>query len=205
MNATKPWVSGYREPAVRSAKILPFPSREPQFSYAPGKHWFAVYTNIKSEDRAQRGLDAAGFRTYLPQSSRWVTKGKIKVISKRPLMSRYLFVEVNPHRVKLGFEAVRQTDGVEAIIANVGVPTVIPSDLVFEMLRRQMEGEFDEAKDQAMTTGSKVKIVSGQWDELIGVITSGTVNGDGGSVMVKLLNDRRAQRIGAYALRAHLT
>jgi hypothetical protein len=56
-----------------------------------------------------------------------------------------------------------------------------------------------------MTTGSKVKIVSGQWDELIGVITSGTVNGDGGSVMVKLLNDRRAQRIGAYALRAHLT
>ena len=128
-------------------------------------------------------------------------KSRVRKIVKRPLLCRYLFVELDPNLQS--FEAIRQTDGVEAIVSNMGIPMVIPRELVESILCRMLAGDFDYASEEPLTTGAKVKIVSGQWDELIGVITGGSTT-NGGSVMVKFLNDRKEARLGAYAVRAAL-
>lgn len=183
------------------AKVIPFRTF-PQFSYADGLHWFAIYTNIACERRAQAGLDAKGFRTYLPQCTRWVSHARVRKVVKRPLLTRYLFVEMDPARQS--FMAIRATDGVEAIVGTTGTPMTIPPKFVEEFLGRELAGEFDYAGKDDLPTGAKVKITSGEWDGLFGVITSGST-ANNGAVMVKLLKDRREVRIRAYALRASVT
>lgn len=177
---------------------LPFRTGEP-ISYPAGPHWFAVYTNIKCEARAQLSLDAQGFRTFLPQMTKWVSHARVRTVVKRPLLCRYLFVEIDPN--KQGFDAVRRTDGVESIVGNCGTPMVIPSGFVVAFLKKQLAGEFDYAAKEPITRGAKVKIVTGEWDELIGMVTGGST-ANGGAVMVQLLNRRTMVRMRAHGVRA---
>ncbi len=169
----------------------------PAFSYPSGSHWFVLYTNIRSEKRAQLQLDAKGFRTFLPESTHWVTHSRIRSIVKRPLLTRYLFIEMDPN--KQSFMDVRATDGIEAIVGTTGTPMIIPSQFVDNFMGRQLAGEFDYAGKDPLTKGAKVKIVSGEFDDMIGVITS---EEGGGALMVKLLKDRREVRLKSYAVRA---
>jgi transcription antitermination factor NusG len=166
------------------------------FSYALGPHWFAVYANIKCERRAQAGLDGKGFRTFLPLTTKWVSHARVRTIVKRPLMSRYFFVEIDPHRQS--FEDVRQTDGIESIVGTMGVPQVIPSGLIERFIFRQISGEFDEAAKEPLINGAKVQIVEGEWDTMIGII----IKAHSGSVLLKLLDDRRHVKITKYGIRA---
>lgn len=171
----------------------------PEFSYPAGLHWFVLYTNIRSEKRAQLQLDAKGFRTFLPESTHWVTHARVRSIVRRPLLTRYLFLEMDPN--KQSFMDVRATDGIEAIVGTTGTPMIIPREFVDSFMMRQLAGEFDYAGKSSLIAGDKVKIVAGEFDEMIGVITSGDT-AFGGAVMVKLLKDRREVRLRAYAVRA---
>jgi transcription antitermination factor NusG len=170
-----------------------------QFSYSTGEHWFAVYANIKSEYRARAGLNALGLRTFLPEQTKWTRHARMRKMVKRPLMTRYLFVELDPDRDS--FEKVRQVDGVESIVSNCNIPTVIPREFIEYFLMRQLRGDFDYANKEPLTKGAKVKIVDGKWDEAIGIITGGSTAYNG-SVMVKILNEKAHQRLGAYSVRA---
>jgi transcription antitermination factor NusG len=173
----------------------------PPFSYSLGPHWFAVYTNIKSERRACAGLQALGYRTYFPEMTRWVSHARVRRVVHRPLMCRYIFVEIEPS--KQGFGEIRSIDGVEAIVGSSGVPFIIPKDFVEEMIRRQLKGEFDYAHKEAMPKGAKVRVVDGKWDGEIGIITS-EKTANAGSLMVKLLREKYEQKIGAYAVRPYM-
>jgi len=186
--------------AERVAKIIPIRTN-PQFCYPAGEHWFALYTNIRSERRAQLQLDAKGFRTFLPLTTAWVCHARVRKIVERPLLTRYLFIEMDPARQS--FMDVRATDGIEAIVGTTGTPMVIPRGLVEEFIGKQLAGEFDYAGKMPLTKGVKVQIVSGEWDDLFGVITDGSTS-NGGAVMVKLLQDRREVRLRGYAVRAAL-
>lgn len=172
-------------------------------SFPAGEQWYALHTNIKCEFRAQFGLDGKGFRTFLPLMTRWISHARVRKIVQRPLLSRYLFVELDPNQQS--FEDVRRTDGVEAVVSNLGVPVVIPRGLVEAFIGKQLAGEFDYASEEPLTKGAKVHVVHGEWDDLIGVVIEGWASDHAGSVMVKLLNDRKLVRLGAYAVRAHQT
>jgi transcriptional antiterminator RfaH len=186
-----------------AAKVLPFRrGGEPPVSYPEGPHWFAVYTNIKCEQRAKMGLDEKGYRTFLPEMTKWVTHARQRSVRRLPLLSRYLFVEVEPDRQ--GFAEIRATDGVECIVGTTGTPMVIPRDLVEKFIYRQeIKREFDYAAKEPISNNAKVIITSGEWDNLIGVVT-GVSKRRGGELLVRLLGERHSRQIARYAVRAAL-
>jgi len=138
-------------------------------SWTEGPKWFAIYTNIKCEYRAQMGLEAKGFRTYVPTMKKWVSHARMKRVVKRPLLCRYIFVEVDPN--KQSFEAARQTDGVECVVSNAGLPINMPRGFIEELIRRELTGEFDYASKEQLERGCKINIVRGVYDNLMAVIT----------------------------------
>jgi transcription antitermination factor NusG len=142
---------------------------EHNVSWTAGPKWFAIYTNIKCEFRAQKGLEAKGFRTFVPRMKKWVSHARMKRTVERPVLCRYIFFEMDPN--KQSFEDVRQTDGVECIIANGGLPVTLPRGFIEDLILRQIKGEFDATKDVPLEKGCRVKIVRGIYDNLMAVIT----------------------------------
>lgn len=143
-------------------------------SFTAGPAWYAIRTNIRCERRAQLGLDALGYRTYLPQCIRWVSHARVKERVRRPLFARYLFVELDICRE--GTEGIRTTNGVEGILGNAGVPMSVPGGFVMDLLTRELKGEFDQIKDEKLPNGAKIAILEGKYDGLIAVLTGGKNN-----------------------------
>lgn len=138
-------------------------------SYA-GPAWFVVVTNIGCQVRAQLGLEAAGYRTYLAHRTVWVTHARMRKLKRKPLLDRYLFVEVDPN--KQSFETIRQTDGVESLLTDRGIPSAVPRSWVEELLLRQLRGEFDFATQEGLPKNAVVEIVEGIHESLRGVLMS---------------------------------
>lgn len=165
-------------------------------SYPSGYHWFVVYTNIRSELRAQLGLDAKGFRTFCPMIKKWANHARLRMLVERPLLSRYFFVEIEPNLD--GFGDVYNTDGVECLIGN-GAPMPIPGKFVEEFIRRQLEGEFDESGKEILGAGRKVRIVGGEYDDFFGVIQKAKARS--GMLLVKLMESRILTRLSILNIR----
>jgi transcription antitermination factor NusG len=165
----------------------------------PGATWFVVQTNIGCQNRARLGLDAAGYRTFLPFYTAWVTHARLKSLKRKPLLDRYLFVEVDPARQS--FETIRQTDGVELIITNNGVPVAVPSFWVNDLLKRQLLGEFDFASKDKLPVGAIVEIVEGVHESLRGVLTSISFRSGKGAT-VKILDSKQSVQVSHVSLRA---
>lgn len=184
----------------------PSMSRGQQASFPIGGRWYAVYTNIKCEERVQLGLDAKGFRTFCPKLKKWVSHARVKHVVEVPLISRYLFVEVDPN--KRDFEDIRQTDGVEALLANPAtidgpdedrLPSVIPEGLIEELIRRQLMGEFDTTKGQ-LPEGARIRIMDGPYEDRIAtIILKGGKNG--GEILAQLLGERTRARFARISVR----
>jgi transcriptional antiterminator RfaH len=168
------------------------------FCYRAGPHWFAAYTNIKCEKRAQLGISALGYRVYLAEFTKWVTHARVRKVVNCPLFSRYLFVEIDPN--KQGFGEIRNVNGVEAMVGNSGVPIVMPDRFVADLIRRQMSGEFNYADEEALQVGARVKIVQGQFDEMLATVVN--VKTGTGKIDVKIAGERWHQRLPVSGVRA---
>lgn len=165
-------------------------------SYPSGPRWFVVYTEIRSELRAQMGLDAKGYRTFCPMIKKWHSHARLRTLVNRPLFSRYFFVEIEPN--KQGFGDVYNTDGVDCLVGN-GAPMPIPSKFVEEFIRRQLEGEFDETNSETLGAGYKVRIVGGEYDDFFGVIQKAKARS--GMLLVKLMESRVLTRLSMLNIR----
>jgi transcription antitermination factor NusG len=144
-------------------------------SFPSGLRWYVVRTNIRCEFRAQLGLDAHGFRTFLPFVTRWKRHARTSQIGKWPLFPRYFFVEADFNKQSL--ENLHRTDGVESIINNHGVPSSIYGDFILDLMTRQLRGQFDLSAAEKYPVGSRVaivdsieypgEIVDGKWEPAI--------------------------------------
>jgi transcription antitermination factor NusG len=143
-------------------------------SFPSGARWYVVRTNIRCEFRAQFGLDAHGFRTFLPFVTRWKRHARTSQIGKWPLFPRYFFVEADFNLQSI--ENLHRTDGVESIINNNGVPSSIYGDFILELMERQLRGQFDLSTDtetpKGFPVGGRVAIVDS-------IEYPGAVNDDG--------------------------
>lgn len=166
-------------------------------SYA-GPAWFVIVTNIGCQVRAQLGLEASGYRTFLAHKTVWVSHARIRKMKRKPLLDRYLFVEIDPNRQS--FEAVRQTNGVESILTDRGYPAIVPRAWVEELLLRQLRGEFDFASKEQLPPNAMVEIIEGIHDSLRGVLMS--IGRKGASV--KLFNKKSPVLVSAVSLRPAL-
>jgi transcription antitermination factor NusG len=60
--------------------------------------WFCITTNPNCQARAALELYALGFRTFLPKIRKWATHARVRKAVEKPLLGRYLFVEVDQPR-----------------------------------------------------------------------------------------------------------
>jgi transcription antitermination factor NusG len=161
-----------------------------------GAAWYVITTNPGCQTRAQLGLAAAGYRTFLAQYTAWVTHARIRKMKRKPLLNRYLFVEVDPNQQS--FETIRQTNGVESILTISGVPMAVPSLWVEELISRQLRGEFDYASQGPLPQYAIVEVVEGINESLRGVLLS--IGRKGANV--KLFGQKSAVLVSQMAVRA---
>lgn len=161
-----------------------------------GPAWFVVITNIGCQKRAQLGLAGAGYRTFLAHYTKWVSHARMRKIVKRPLLDRYLFVEVDPNLQS--FETIRKTHGVESLLTLNGVPMAVPSKWVEDLLGRQLRGEFDYASREPMPQNAIVEIVEGIYESVRGVLLN--IGRRGASV--KPFGQNRPVLVSQVAIRA---
>lgn len=105
-----------------------------------GPSWFLAQLKPNCANIADENLKRQGFQTFLPMEE--VTRkhnGKF-VTAKRPLLPGYIFVAFD---VALGlWRTLNSTYGVKRLISFGHEPTVVPLDLVSQlMLRRDAHGK----------------------------------------------------------------
>lgn len=148
---------------------------------AAGAEWYCAVTNPNCLKRAELELLALGYRAFTPKVRRWVTHARVKKAAEKPILGRYLFVEVD-HPFQ-DFATVRQINGVEAIISNNGRPSAFDRFEVEELLHRYMAGEWDEVAQGSLPIGARIRIVESQFDNMLATITKSK----GRTHVVKLL------------------
>lgn len=109
--------------------------------------WYVVRTNIKCEDKAERNLQRAGFRTYAPwqRFEKFNKRRHVFVTVERRIAGRYLFVEAEP--TAEAWQAIRASQGVECLLP-VGRPPRGLNSVEAKDLMGIMAAEADYAFDE---------------------------------------------------------
>jgi transcription antitermination factor NusG len=154
-------------------------SEEIKFPISPTSRWYCAVTNPNCQARAALGLHEIGYRTFYPKVRRWVTHARVKQAKERPLLGRYIFVEVDPKNDQQSFYAVRAINGIEYLISSWQMtrygmqvqPAPFCSDWIATMRVRQMAGEWDETKG-TLPIGARIKLMEGEFADRLAVITA---------------------------------
>jgi transcription antitermination factor NusG len=116
--------------------------------------WFCIVVGAGCHRQVRAMLAAKGYRCFVPMRMVWVTHARVKQAKEKPLLGRYVFVELDPERQS--FMPVTTTPGVGAVISNAGVPWPVPRDEVNELVDRYLAGEFNETRNGALPIGARV-------------------------------------------------
>jgi transcription antitermination factor NusG len=157
--------------------------------------WFCITTNPNCQARAALELYALGFRTFLPKIRKWATHARVRKAVEKPLLGRYLFVEVDQPRQS--FWTVRSANGVEGFVSNPD-PVPIPSRYVENFRMRYMAGEWDEVAQGPLPVGARVRVVEGEFSDLLATVT----HRRGHRIDFKLHGENRYGRLNDCSVRA---
>jgi transcription antitermination factor NusG len=129
--------------------------------------WYIAITNPNCHRRAEGGLAELGYRAFWPKYRKWASHARVKVAKEYPILGRYLFVEI-PDR---NFWAVRSVNGVESLLTgDNGAPAVVQDKQVWSFRERYMSGEWDFVAQERVPTGARVKIMEGEFADMIAVV-----------------------------------
>ncbi len=140
---------------------------------ATTRRWYALYTRSRYEKRTHAFLRDGGFEVYLPLIKTWRVWSDRKKQVETPLLSSYLFVnlDVSDHNT---YYNILNTPGVVRFITFEGKAVPIPDSQIAALQRLNSEGIDMECMDDSPAPGTPVKVVSGPMKGLIGeVISSG--------------------------------
>ena len=141
----------------------------------PDAKWFCVTTNPNCQKRASMELYSLGFRAFTPMVRKWASHARVKKAVERPILGRYVFVEVDHPNQSFG--SVRNVNGVEMILSGVlpdrtWGPLPFPSHWVEGLLIRYLAGEWDEVAKGDIPVGARVRIIEGEWDNQLATVTN---------------------------------
>jgi Transcription antiterminator len=121
------------------------------------KKWYALYTKSRCEKKVRDQLLQQNFVVYLPlrnELRQWSDRKKMVEV---PLISSYIFVELEPNRRIDVFNI----PGLVAFVCDRGKPAVIPEKEIANM-RLAVESKVDfELKKGVFNVGEMVRITSG--------------------------------------------
>jgi transcription antitermination factor NusG len=138
--------------------------------------WYALVCNPKCERRAEAGIEAKGFETYLPWGRIWSRPRRATgvVMRLRPAFARYLFV-----RCPMGWPGFREIDGVEGFIGTACGPLEIPEWQVLSTWAMERNGLLDfnsapkTSRKGEYAAGDEVMITGGPFAGLTGIVSAG--------------------------------
>jgi transcription antitermination factor NusG len=136
-------------------------------------NWYIAIINPNCHRRAEAGLAALDYRAFWPKLRKWVSHARTKTAKEYPILGRYLFVEIPDGN----FWSVRNVHGVEALLTgDNGAPARVPASVVTGFLERYLQGEWDFAAKQEIPTGARVRVMEGEFANLL-TIVRGRVRG----------------------------
>lgn len=150
-----------------------------EFPISLTSRWFCAMTNPNCQARAALGLHELGYRSFYPKVRRWVTHARVRKAKDKPLLGRYIFVEVDPKNEQQSFYAVRAVNGVESVLSSwqqtpFGTrvqPAAFCHDWIASMRLRQMAGEWDETKG-ILPIGARIKLMEGEFADKLATVTA---------------------------------
>lgn len=101
--------------------------------------WLAVYVEPRREFTVWSLLKAAGLEAYYPLRKRRIHRRGATEFRFIPVISRYVFVPFLP-----GWEATYRVRHVIGILDNDGIVVKIADQVIEDIRKRQLAGEFDE-------------------------------------------------------------
>jgi transcription antitermination factor NusG len=142
--------------------------------------WFCAVTNPNCQARAALGLYELGYRTFYPKVRRWVSHARTKTAKEKPLLGRYIFVEVDQplfdergrrvYEPVQSFGEVRGVNGIEGFVSNPD-PVRIPAAYVERFRKRYMAGEWDEVANGPLLVGCRIRVMEGQFADMLATVT----------------------------------
>lgn len=185
---------------------------EPPISFESAK-WFCVTTNPNCQARAEHELYSLGYRTFVPKIRKWATHARVRKAVERPLLGRYMFVEVDYPRQSFG--ALKAVNGIETLLSNLGIPSPFPSHWVEGFLERYMAGEWDYVRQEAVIfkdedgvlqtrqnepiqIGARIRIIEGEFDNMLATVT----NRRAGKLHCKILDTNVYTQLREHGVRA---
>lgn len=124
-----------------------------------GCNWYLAYCRPREEQRAQMHLSNQGVESYYPiVTTKKIVRGKM-IEREEPLFPRYMFIYADLEQfspVKL-----RSTRGISHIIGHREKWSVVPKELVFELMRNEDCDKQRAHFDNAPKCGESVMILEG--------------------------------------------
>lgn len=133
--------------------------------YPENKKWFPLYTKPRHEFKAEAQLTAAGVEFYLPTVIRVKQWSDRKKKIKEPLFSGYIFVYGCERERILALEQY-------AVVRSIffeGQPAIVP-DWQIENLQKMLEHGEDITVSDQLNIGTNVKVISGPFKDVEGVV-----------------------------------
>ncbi|MCB9209295.1 MAG: UpxY family transcription antiterminator [Ignavibacteriales bacterium] len=135
----------------------------PDFSVE--KKWYALYTKPRHEFKAETQLKACGIEYYLPTITKVKQWSDRKKKVTEPLFSGYIFVKGTEKDRLIALEQY-------AIVRSIffqGKPAIVPNWQI-ENLQKMLEKGSDITVTDQLAIGSHVKIISGPFKDVEGIV-----------------------------------
>ncbi len=137
--------------------------KNPQFS--ENHLWYALYTKPRHEFKAEEQLRNCGIEYFLPTITKMKQWSDRKKKVTEPLFSGYIFVKGNERDRLLALEQY-------AIVRSIffeGKPATVPNWQI-ENLQKMLESGLDVSVSEKLAVGSLVKIISGPFKDVEGIV-----------------------------------
>ena len=129
------------------------------------KKWFALYTKPRAEFKAEEQIKSENIECYLPTVTRLKQWSDRKKKVTEPLFSGYIFINAD----EKGRLTALEQNAVVRTICFEGKPAVIPQWQI-ENLKKLMDENPEVFISNQLHTGTIVKVVSGPFSDVEGVI-----------------------------------
>jgi transcription antitermination factor NusG len=131
-------------------------------------NWYVVYTKYRSEKKIANDISTLGFECYLPTYKTLRMWGKRKKKLELPLFPCYLFVRTTLQRRKV----ILSVKNVFKFVSFEKSPTIVSDeDIANIKTALNLESADIREEDFHFSRGTKVRINSGQFCGLEGIIT----------------------------------
>jgi len=133
------------------------------------KRWFLLYTKPRHEFKAEQQLNNLNIENYLPTFTKMKQWSDRKKKITEPLFRGYIFIYGGESERLLSLQQ-------PAIVRSIffeGKPAIVPQWQI-ENLKNLLAGKPDVTITDAIEAGTRVKVVSGPFSGVIGIVNDAT-------------------------------